>query len=58
MIPNDILLYSQIGAFPNGHLTGYIQQLKEVDAKTYHQTLGVTQETLKKGRAHCRSQRS
>lgn len=38
MIPNDILLHSQIGTQPNCHQRGFLQQLTGADAETHSQT--------------------
>ena len=56
MIPNDILLYSQVNAYC--HQDGVIQQLMGAETKNHSQTLGrarVTQQ--KRGREDCKSQR-
>ena len=39
MIPNNNLLYSQIGAQPNCHQRGLTQQLMETDAEIHRQSL-------------------
>ena len=43
MIPNDSLLYEQIGALLNCYQRDFIQKLMGADADTHSQTLGRAQ---------------
>lgn len=59
MIPNNILLYSQISVQPNHHQRGFLlQHLMEADAEIHSKTLGGAQRThQEKRRRNYRSYR-
>lgn len=59
MIPNNILLYSQIRAYHYYYQRGFIQQLIGANAETHNHTLGRALRILRKrGKKDFRSQGS